>query len=347
MARWIVILSTLFVLSPRAFGKIEGWNCQAALDQLTELDPAADPFLRPVLTAPDDLVARAKYGDWLAERGSPLGDVLLANIQLHAIRLNRDGQSKKAKAIWRDFGKSSEAEEVVEARRDEILGAWLENLSDKGGESLVLEKLAAAFPDVDPRSVQFIPIEGSSKPFDLALSPNRPVSVEVPQSYDMQATPVAQWLAAILGQSSEVSAGHQTVLGVSHDLNRPWNRAEDFPYEDLPFKRARLQLEALDGHFRYLIPTRPEWYWAASAGNQYDPMVNEFRAFLPDVAQGAPNPWGLYDARGGVRERAVWGPMGGSFLDREASPLDWESGPRLTEDLGLRLLRVPKPRLLD
>lgn len=232
-------LLILLLLARTLCAGMEGWTCQAALDQLNELDSAVAAFLRPVLTGPDDLVARARYGDWLAERGSPLGDVLLANTQLHAIRLQREGDPTKADEIWEGFGKSGEAEKALEARRDELLAAWFESLREEGGEPLVLAKLAAAFPDVDPRSVQFVPVKRDTNPFDLA---DLPPSLEVIEY--KQTSPVTQWMATTLGESSD----HQAVLGNPHDPNGPLSLGGN-PFSTI--KSIPRRLDELDSHFRY------------------------------------------------------------------------------------------------
>ncbi|MCL2523949.1 MAG: formylglycine-generating enzyme family protein [Betaproteobacteria bacterium] len=96
-------------------------------------------------------------------------------------------------------------------------------------------------------------------------------------------------------------------------------KGRDNPVETLSWKDAQVFIQKLnqkEGHNRYRLPTEAEWEYAARAGTSsaysFGDDANALSGYAwywgnsgkttHPVGQKQPNPWGLYDVHGNIRE---------------------------------------------
>ena len=181
----------------------------------------------------------------------------------------------------------------------------------------------------------FTPHKTFSKPFYLG-------TYEVTQ---------AQWEAVMGNNPAKFKGRHNPVEMVSWDDVQAFIKA----------------LNTKEGHSRYRLPTEAEWEYAARAGTTTDFSFGDNYRFLDQyawfmdnsdrtthpVGQKTPNPWGLYDMHGNVKEwvytssrGSFQGAGGGDYSTNEWGCVSYSKGSKSQDSrehkLGFRLFLSPE-----
>ena len=132
--------------------------------------------------------------------------------------------------------------------------------------------------------------------------PGKPVKVSISKPFYLGIYEVTQeqWHAVMDNNPSVFKARRNPVENVT------WHDAQGFVN----------RLNAKEGHTRYRLPTEAEWEYAARAGTKTEfsfgndaGILGQYAWYVSNsgnkphpVGQKKPNPWGLYDMHGNVRE---------------------------------------------
>jgi formylglycine-generating enzyme required for sulfatase activity len=186
--------------------------------------------------------------------------------------------------------------------------------------------------------------------------------------FEMQETPVTQlqWTLVMGENPSHFKEGGQVVKISGRDIPMNSNR----PVELVSWYDAQAfiqKLNEMDPHYKYRLPTEPEWEYAARAGTEtpysfgsnptdltsYGWYIENSDGQTHDVASLKPNAYGLYDMHGNVSE---WTMEPGGFASRMVRGGSWAQNyhrlrsasrnetPNMPVSLGVgfRLVRTPK-----
>jgi formylglycine-generating enzyme required for sulfatase activity len=191
--------------------------------------------------------------------------------------------------------------------------------------------------------------------------------VLLPESFEMQATPVTQlqW-ALVMGKNpSTFKYGEEMVNGIAINPNRPvekvtWKNAQEYVQK----------LNQLDSQYTYRLPTEAEWEYAVRGGTKTAYFFGDDPALISEyawhkgnsgdqshnVASLKPNPAGLYDTLGNVSEL-----MHDTFYDNRLTQVIYRGGSWIlgvkdqrsaargahevtdtSSRFGFRVIRIPK-----
>jgi formylglycine-generating enzyme required for sulfatase activity len=190
---------------------------------------------------------------------------------------------------------------------------------------------AADQPYINSIKMEFMPIPAGCFLMGRDPAVEKGYERELPQHKVCIAKPF------YLGKTEVTQAQWEAVMG----SNPAGFKAPDYPVEQISWEAIQIFIQKLnqkEGCECYRLPTEAEWEYAARAGTTTiyhfgnDPALLKEYAWYADnsgdkthaVAQLKPNPWGLYDMHGNVREWVA------DLFDAhyyQASPQDDPAGP--------------------